>query len=166
MPNRGLADARTYRCRNTSKALRIQALNSEGKVINEFPSIAAAGAAGFSSSTIKMQLHHGGRAVDGLLWRGLGGDENVTRRSLVRKHDGASVPRATPVPVPPHLKWNRFRRREWAEGADGDASLDGLYCFTSGHSWWKPLPRSLPTFVTGKTGCSSSFARKKNSRVS
>jgi hypothetical protein len=51
------------------KAVRIQAVNADGKVIHEFPSIAAASAAGHCASTINRQLHHNGRAVDGLTWR-------------------------------------------------------------------------------------------------
>jgi len=51
------------------KSVRIQAIDSEGRVVHEFPSIAAAGAAGHSPSTINKQLHHAGRAVDGLIWR-------------------------------------------------------------------------------------------------
>lgn len=51
------------------KAIRIQAVNAKGRVIHEFPSIAAATAAGYCPTTINRQLHHNGRSVDGITWR-------------------------------------------------------------------------------------------------
>lgn len=51
------------------KPVRIQALSNRGKIVHEFPSIAAAVAAGHSGTTINKQLLHNGRSVDGLLWR-------------------------------------------------------------------------------------------------
>jgi hypothetical protein len=52
-----------------SKSLPIQAIDQSGRIIHSFPSIAAAGASGFSHSTINKSLHHGGRPVDGLRWQ-------------------------------------------------------------------------------------------------
>lgn len=67
-----------------SKALRIQAIDANGNIVHEFPSIAAAVAAGHSHSTINRQICHNGKAVDGLLWRRASGPvANVDRLAIL-----------------------------------------------------------------------------------
>jgi hypothetical protein len=65
------------------KAIRIQAVDSDGKILHEFPSIAAASAAGHSHSTINRQICHNGKAVDGVLWRRVNGPKPSIDRLAV-----------------------------------------------------------------------------------
>jgi hypothetical protein len=49
------------------KAVRVQALDATGRILHEFPSIAAAAGAGFCAATISMSLNHG-KDSGGLRW--------------------------------------------------------------------------------------------------